>query len=40
MRHLNKITQLIGVISLTCHDALFEGIFEYLQMFKDDELLK
>jgi hypothetical protein len=33
-------TTLIGVISLTCHDALFEGICNYLQMIKDDELLK
>jgi hypothetical protein len=31
---------LIGVISLTCPDALFEGIYNYLQMIKDDELLK
>jgi hypothetical protein len=31
---------LIGVISLTCPDALFEGICNYLQMIKDDELLK
>jgi hypothetical protein len=30
----------IGVISLTCPDALFEGICNYLQMIKDDELLK
>jgi hypothetical protein len=33
-------TTLIGVISLTCPDALFEGIYNYLQMIKDDELLK
>jgi hypothetical protein len=31
---------LIGVISLMCPDALFEGIYNYLQMIKDDELLK
>jgi hypothetical protein len=31
---------LIGVISLTCPNALFEGICNYLQMIKDDELLK
>jgi hypothetical protein len=31
---------LIGVISLTCPDALFEGICNYPQMVKDDELLK
>jgi hypothetical protein len=31
---------LIGVINLTCPDALFEGICNYLQMIKDDELLK
>jgi hypothetical protein len=31
---------LIGVISLTCPDALFEGICNYLQIIKDDELLK
>jgi hypothetical protein len=31
---------LIGVISLTCLDALFEEICNYLQMIKDDELLK
>jgi hypothetical protein len=31
---------LIGVISLTCPDALFERICNYLQMIKDDELLK
>jgi hypothetical protein len=31
---------LIGVISLTCPDALFEGICNYLQMIKDDILLK
>jgi hypothetical protein len=31
---------LIGVISLTCPDASFEGICIYLQMIKDDELLK
>jgi hypothetical protein len=31
---------LIGVIGLTCPDALFEGIYNYLQMIKDDELLK
>jgi hypothetical protein len=30
---------LIGVISLTCPDALFEGICKYLQMIKDDNLL-
>jgi hypothetical protein len=30
---------LIGVISLTCPDALFEGICNYLQKIKDDELL-
>jgi hypothetical protein len=33
-------TTLIGVISLTCLDALFEEICNYLQMIKDDELLK
>jgi hypothetical protein len=33
-------TTLIGVISLTCPDTLFEGICNYLQMIKDDELLK
>jgi hypothetical protein len=31
---------LIGVISLTCPDALLDGICNYLQMVKDDELLK
>jgi hypothetical protein len=31
---------LIGVISLTCPNALFEGICNYLQMIKNDELLK
>jgi hypothetical protein len=31
---------LIGIISLMCPDALFEGICNYLQMMKDDELLK
>ena len=32
---------LIGVIiSLMCPDALFEGIYNYLQMIKDDEFLK
>jgi hypothetical protein len=31
---------LIGVISLTCPDALFEGIYNYLQMIKDYKLLK
>jgi hypothetical protein len=31
---------LIGAISLTCPDALFEGICNYRQMIKDDELLK
>jgi hypothetical protein len=31
---------LIDVISLTCPDALFERICNYLQMIKDDELLK
>jgi hypothetical protein len=31
---------LIRVISLMCPDALFEGICNYLQMIKDDELLK
>jgi hypothetical protein len=31
---------LIGVIGLTCTDALFEGICNYLQMIKYDELLK
>jgi hypothetical protein len=31
---------LIGVISLTCSNALFEGIRNYLQMTKDDEFLK
>jgi hypothetical protein len=31
---------LIGVISLKCPDALFEGIYNYIQMIKDDELLK
>jgi hypothetical protein len=35
----NYVT-LIGVISLTWPDALFEGICSYLQMIKDDELLK
>jgi hypothetical protein len=30
----------IGVISLTCSDALFEGICNYLQTIKDVELLK
>jgi hypothetical protein len=35
----NYIT-LIGVISLTCPDALFEGICNYLQMIKDDEFFK
>jgi hypothetical protein len=33
-------TTLIGVISLTCPDALFEGICNYLQMIKDEEFLK
>jgi hypothetical protein len=33
-------TTLIGGISLMCPDALFEGIYNYLQMIKDDELLK
>jgi hypothetical protein len=33
-------TTLIGVINLTCLDALFEEICNYLQMIKDDELLK
>jgi hypothetical protein len=27
----------IGVIGLTCPDALFKGICNYLQMIKDDE---
>jgi hypothetical protein len=31
---------LIGLISLTCLDALLEGICKYLQMIKDDKLLK
>jgi hypothetical protein len=31
---------LIGIISLMCPDALFEGICNYLQMMKVDELLK
>jgi hypothetical protein len=31
---------LIGVIYSTCPNALFEGICNYLQMIKDDELLK
>jgi hypothetical protein len=31
---------LIGVISLMCPEALFEGISNYLQMIKDNELLK
>jgi hypothetical protein len=31
---------LLGVISLMCPDALFDGICSYLQMIKDDELLK
>jgi hypothetical protein len=31
---------LIGVISLTCPGALFEGIYNYVQMIKDDELFK
>jgi hypothetical protein len=35
-----KYATLIDVISLTCPDALFEGICNYLQMIKDDELLK
>jgi hypothetical protein len=30
----------IGVISLTCPDALFEGICNYLQTIKEDEFLK
>jgi hypothetical protein len=35
----NYVT-LIGVISLTCPIALFEGIYNYLQTIKEDELLK
>jgi hypothetical protein len=31
---------LISVISLICPDALFEGIYNYLQMIKDDEFVK
>jgi hypothetical protein len=30
----------IGVISLMCHDALFDGICSYLQMINDDEFVK
>jgi hypothetical protein len=30
-------TTLISVISLTCSDALFEGIYNYLQTIKDYE---
>jgi hypothetical protein len=33
-------TTLIGVISLTCSDALFDGICIYLQMINDDEFVK
>jgi hypothetical protein len=31
---------LIGVISLTCSDSLFDGIYNYLQMVNDDEFVK
>jgi hypothetical protein len=31
---------LIGVISLACPDALFEGIYNYLQTIKDDKFVK
>jgi hypothetical protein len=31
---------LIGVISLTCPDALFDRICNYLQMINDDEFVK
>jgi hypothetical protein len=31
---------LIGVINLTCPNALFEGICNFPQMIKDDKLLK
>jgi hypothetical protein len=31
---------LFGVISLTCPDALFDGIYNYLQMINDDEFVK
>jgi hypothetical protein len=31
---------LIGVISLTCFDALFDGICNYLQMINDDKFVK
>jgi hypothetical protein len=39
-RSINNYASLIGVISLTCPDALFEGIYNYLQMIKDYKLLK
>jgi hypothetical protein len=31
---------LIGVISLTCPDTLFDGICNYLQTINDDEFVK
>jgi hypothetical protein len=31
---------LIGVISLTFPDALFERLYNYIQMIKDDEFVK
>jgi hypothetical protein len=31
---------LIGIISLMCLDALFDGICNYLQMINDDEFVK
>jgi hypothetical protein len=33
-------SMLIGVINLTCLDALFEGICSYLQTMKDDKFVK
>jgi hypothetical protein len=33
-------TTLIGVITLTCPDALFDGIYNYLQTIKDDGFVK
>jgi hypothetical protein len=39
--HKRNYATLIGVIiSLMCPDALFEGIYNYLKMIKDDEFLK
>jgi hypothetical protein len=38
--HKQNYATLIDVISLTCPDALFEGICNYLQMIEDDKILK